>query len=114
VSISGLFLNEYIYCPGADPGFPVRWANLNKLRRAEGGAKNFGVFLVKNHVTIQNTLCNARSTLRAFTILRQKTHKKRLFTKVIFQTKDYQLVFVAFNAKHAELKRKSKDWLLRN
>jgi hypothetical protein len=28
--------------------------------------------------------------------------------------KDYQLVFVAYNAKHAELRRKSKDWLLRN
>jgi hypothetical protein len=34
--------------------------------------------------------------------------------KFIFQTKDYQLVFVAYNAKHAELRRKSKDWLLRN
>jgi hypothetical protein len=30
------------------------------------------------------------------------------------QTKDYQLIFVAYNAKHAELRRKSKDWLLRN
>ena len=27
------------------------------------------------------------------------------------QIKDYQLVFVAYNAKHAELSRKSKDWL---
>ena len=35
--------------PGADPGFQVRGAHLNKLRRAEGGAKNFGVFRVKNH-----------------------------------------------------------------
>jgi hypothetical protein len=34
--------------------------------------------------------------------------------KFIFQTKDYQLVFVAYNAKQAELRRKSKDWLLRN
>jgi hypothetical protein len=30
------------------------------------------------------------------------------------QTKDYQLVLVAYNAKHAELRRKSKDGLLRN
>ena len=30
------------------------------------------------------------------------------------QTKDYQLVFVAYNAMHAELRRKSKDWLARN
>ena len=34
--------------------------------------------------------------------------------KFIFQTKDYQLVFVAYNAKHAELRKKSKDWLARN
>ena len=30
------------------------------------------------------------------------------------QTKDYQLVFVAYNAKNTELRRKSKDWLARN
>ena len=68
-----------------------------------------------DNVTIQNTLRNA--TFRPFTILRQKTHKKRLceyMFKFIFQTKDYQLVFVAYNAKHAELRRKSKDWLPRN
>ena len=36
--------------PGADPGFQVRGgAQLKKLRRAEGGAKIFGVFRVKNH-----------------------------------------------------------------
>ena len=37
--------------PGADPGFQVRggWAHLKKLGRAEGGAKDFGVFRVKNH-----------------------------------------------------------------
>ena len=35
---------------GADPGFQVRGgAHLKKSRRAEGGAKNFGVFRVKNH-----------------------------------------------------------------
>ena len=35
--------------PGPDPGFQVRGAHLKKLRRAEGGAKIFGVFRVKNH-----------------------------------------------------------------
>jgi hypothetical protein len=30
------------------------------------------------------------------------------------QTKDYKLVFVAYNTKHAVLKRKNKDWLARN
>ena len=34
---------------GADPGFQVRGAPLNKLHRAEGGANIFGVFRVKNH-----------------------------------------------------------------
>ena len=34
---------------GADPGFPVRGGALKKIRRAEGGAKIFGVFRVKNH-----------------------------------------------------------------
>jgi hypothetical protein len=29
--------------------FKLRGAHLKKLRRAEGGAKNFGVFRVKNH-----------------------------------------------------------------
>jgi hypothetical protein len=33
----------------ADPGFQVRGAHLKKMRRAEGGAKNFGIFRVKNH-----------------------------------------------------------------
>jgi hypothetical protein len=32
---------------GADPGFQVRGAHLKKLRRAEEGAKIFGVFRVK-------------------------------------------------------------------
>jgi hypothetical protein len=35
--------------PGADPGFQVRGAHLEKLRRVEGGAKFVGVFRVKNH-----------------------------------------------------------------
>jgi hypothetical protein len=30
------------------------------------------------------------------------------------QAKHYQLVFVAYNAKHAELRRNSKDWLVPN
>ena len=34
---------------GADPGFQVRGAHLKKLRRAEGDAKMFGVFRMKNH-----------------------------------------------------------------
>ena len=42
------------YLAGADPGFQVRGgggggAHLKKLRRAEGGSKNFRVFRVKYH-----------------------------------------------------------------
>ena len=36
----------YFYT-GADPGFQVRGTHLKKMRRAEGGAKNFEVFRVK-------------------------------------------------------------------
>jgi hypothetical protein len=39
---------NHIYA-GADPGFQVRGPHLKKLRRAEEGTKNFGVFRVKNH-----------------------------------------------------------------
>ena len=39
----------WLYFTGADPGFQVRRAHLKKLRRAEVGAKSFGVFRVKNH-----------------------------------------------------------------
>ncbi len=39
MSISGLFLSEYIYCPGADPGFQVR-----------------GVFRVENHYFMPKNL----------------------------------------------------------
>ena len=44
-----MFLDEHR--SGADPGYQVRGggAHLKKLRRAEGGAKIFGVFRVKNH-----------------------------------------------------------------
>ena len=40
---------EYTPTSGVDPEFKVRGAYLKKLRRAEGGAKIFGVFRVKNH-----------------------------------------------------------------
>jgi hypothetical protein len=44
------FVHVRLYISGADPGFQVRGGgHLKKLRRAEGGAKNFGVFRVKNH-----------------------------------------------------------------
>ena len=39
----------HVYVTGADPEFLIRGAHLQKLRRAEGGAKIFGVFRVKNH-----------------------------------------------------------------
>ena len=40
---------------GADPGFQVRGGTLKKIAPSGGGAKNFGVFRVKNHdVTPKN------------------------------------------------------------
>jgi hypothetical protein len=63
--------NGFIYVAGADPGFQVRGGagadpgfqvrrgtHLEKLHRAEGGAKMFGVFRVKNHdFTPKNHIC---------------------------------------------------------
>jgi hypothetical protein len=51
-NICCIYVNHSIFntcCTGADPGFKVRGAHLKKLRRVEGGAKNLGVFCVKNH-----------------------------------------------------------------
>jgi hypothetical protein len=49
-SCYSLNLSEKLLLPGADPGFQVRGGvHLTKLRRAEGGAKIFGVFREKNH-----------------------------------------------------------------
>jgi hypothetical protein len=39
---------------------------------------------------------------------------KATFWIHVYKQIHYQLVFVAYNVKHAELRRKSKDWLLRN
>ena len=47
-----LYINIGLGLAGADPGFQVSGrggAHLKKSRRAEGGAKIFGVFRVKNH-----------------------------------------------------------------
>jgi hypothetical protein len=44
--------HDSVSVPGVDLGFLVGGggAHLQKLRRAEGGAKFFGVFRVKNHI----------------------------------------------------------------
>ena len=58
-----------LYKPGADPGFQVRGggAHLKKLRRAEGGAKIFGVLRVKNHdFTPKNHFFQLRRVARTF------------------------------------------------
>jgi hypothetical protein len=49
-------LSTWMYKSGADPGFQVRGAHFKKLRRAEGDAKIFGVFRVKNHHFTQKNL----------------------------------------------------------
>ena len=52
---------------GADQGFQVREAHLKKLCRAQGGAKIFGVFRVKNHdfTPINHIFSNFRVGTRA-------------------------------------------------
>ena len=42
-------VTESLSYAGADPGFQVRGAHLKKSHRAEGDAKIFGVFRLKNH-----------------------------------------------------------------
>ena len=66
-----------IYNAGADPGFQDRGgAHLKKLRRAEGGAKNFGVFRVKNHdFTPKNHIFSiAEGGAKIFEVFRVKNH----------------------------------------
>ena len=50
--------NVLLLITGADPGFQVRGDALKKMRRAEGGAKNVGVFRVKKHDILSN--CGGR------------------------------------------------------
>jgi hypothetical protein len=70
-----IFLSNY--WSGADPGFQVRGAHLNKLRRAEGGSKIFRVFRVKNHdFTPTNYIfsnCGGRREI-FFGVFRVKNH----------------------------------------
>jgi hypothetical protein len=49
--------------PGADPGFQARGAHLNKLRRAEGGAKFVGVCTLYNLVLMYYTLITVLYTI---------------------------------------------------
>ena len=44
-----MFVIKDCLCQGRIQDFKLGGAHLKKLRRAEGGAKNFGVFRVKNH-----------------------------------------------------------------
>ena len=45
--------------------------------------------------------------------LKQTSAVDRGFKPLSVQTKDYNIVFLCFSAKHATLRRKSKDWLTR-
>jgi hypothetical protein len=44
-----VLLDLYSFMQGRIQDFKLGGAHLKKLRRVEGGAKNFGVFRVKNH-----------------------------------------------------------------
>ena len=71
-----IFVYKILSMPGADPGFQVRGAHLNKLRRAEGGAKIFGVFRVKNHdfTTKKSCFSIAEGSAKIFEVFRVKNH----------------------------------------
>ena len=65
-----------MFYTGADPGFQVRGAHLKKSRRAEGDAKNFGVFRVKNHdfTTKNHIVSNCGGRREMFGVFRVKNH----------------------------------------
>ena len=57
VSISGLFLSEYIYCPGADPGFQVRGGGkLLKIAPSGGRREKFW------GISCEKSLCYAKKS----------------------------------------------------
>ena len=68
----------------ADPGFQVRGGrNKKKLRRAEGGAKNFGVFRVKNHDFTQKNHIFSNCGGRRENVWGISCEKSRFFAKKI-------------------------------
>ena len=82
--LKSFIVNFYRIYTGADPGFQVRGgAHLKKLRRAEGGAKIFGVFRVKNHdFTPKNHIfSNFRGVARNFWDI--SCEKSRFYAKKI-------------------------------
>ena len=75
------FIDHYLYfCPFSIQGriqdFKLGGAHLKKLRRAEGGAKIFGVFRVKNHdFTPKNhIISNCGGRRENFGVFRVKNH----------------------------------------
>jgi hypothetical protein len=73
---------------------------------AEAGAKNVGVFRVKNHdFTPKNLIFSNFRGARAGCAPPSGSAP---------ETKDYAIGICCFSDKHAALKRKSKDWSARN
>ena len=70
---------------GADPGFQVRGAQLEKLRRVEGGAKIFGVFRVKKITILRQKILFfpiAEAGAKILGVFRVK--KSRFYAKKIY------------------------------
>jgi hypothetical protein len=117
-------MNLFIYMYSKSRFKCVFCQRIVKARKVDRALRNVFCIVTLSIVIYVDNRGGSRNTPKFFAprsaqILWQKTHLKRLFeymyiNKFIFQTKDYQLVFVAYNAKHTELRRKSKDWLLRN
>ena len=71
-----LSLSTKCLIQGRIQDFKLGGAHLKKLRRAEGGVKNFGVFRVKNHdFTPKNPIFSiAEGGAKIFEVFRVKNH----------------------------------------
>ena len=88
---------------GADPGFQVRGVHLTKLCQAEGDAKIFGVFRVKNHDFMQKILffSIAEGGAIFLGVFRVKNHdftpKNHIFSNLTYSIADSYSHFRFFN-----------------
>ena len=83
-----LLLTNWKFFTGAIQDFKLREAQLKKLRRAEGGAKIFGVFRMKNHdFTPKNHIFPiAEGGVKIFGVFRMKNHDLTPKNQIFFQS----------------------------
>jgi hypothetical protein len=87
----------YFYT-GADPGFQVRGAHLKKMRRAEGGAKNFEVFRVKITILRQKIIFfpMAEGGAKIFGVFRVENHNFTPKNHIFFQWRRVARKFLGY------------------